>query len=104
VEESSPPPATDETQVSEVPGVPTEVKLTSSGRTLTGNWSAPTGATITGYRVALFKNGNFAGESVITSGTTLVVNVTPGTWQIQVRAYNGAGIGNPASSNQLRVR
>ncbi len=104
VEESSPPPATDETQVSEVPGVPTEVKLTSSGRTLTGNWSAPTGATITGYRVALFKNGNFAGESVITSGTTLVVNVTPGTWQIQVRAYNGAGIGSPASSNQLRVR
>jgi len=88
------------------PGIPTNVTLNVSGRTLSGLWNPPAdgGSVITGYTVQLIRNGSFFGTYNVSTNSWSLSSASKGRYRIQVRAINAIGTGDySALSPEVRI-
>jgi hypothetical protein len=86
-----------------LPGPPTNLVSSPSGVVVL-QWTAPTGAAVTGYVVEAGSAPGLADLAAIPVGTALQLSgqPPPGTYYVRVRAQNALGLGPP--SNEVIVQ
>ena len=90
-----------------LPGAPTALRATLSGRTLTLSWTPPAGSVVSRYSARVGKLGGRAIQWrswTVTAGTSARFAVSKGTWAVQVFATNSAGNGPTASGTTTITR
>lgn len=84
-----------------MPGAPSNLSFTLSGRVVSLTWTAPAGAVEYIVEAGSGAGGSDVYVAVVGSQSSLVVAAPPGRYHVRVRARNGAG--TSAASNEVVI-